>query len=133
MLDSTEGAKLQHDATQRHIERASTLVTSGARGIAVLNSGAAIAVLGMFSALAGKDVATLAGFKAEGLWALGIFLSGALLSTWTFALQHSYLRALHSEKWEQFERAHRLLWLYAAGCFLVGACIAGYGIWYAFI
>jgi hypothetical protein len=127
--------QLAHDERHRMLERSTALITSGARGLTVLNSGAAVAILGLFSSLAGRDETALAAFKIIGLCALIAFLTGALAATLTFAPHYWQTVQSYHERWDKASRARRwviILLATSAGCFFTGASISTYGIWWAF-
>jgi hypothetical protein len=123
--------QLKHDAEQRLLQRMTELLVSSARGVAVLNSGAAIAILSLFSALATKDH-PVSKFKTPGMWAFGIFLAGAFLAS-LVAIAHRrqihYQHYQHSGEAGKMKRLTESLLGISANAFVIGGIFAAYGIW----
>ena len=127
--------QLRHDKEQRMFERADALTAGGTKGLAVLNSGASLAILAFFGSLAEKAAKQLACFKPFGLWALALFLIGAFLASISF-IPH-YQEVVFAHHGDRPRATTARLWLggliiLSALCFAVGAIVAAVGISAAF-
>jgi len=123
--------QLENDREQRMHERADGLLAGGTKGLAVLNSGAALAVLAFFGSLAEKAPKQLATFKVFGLWGLALFLLGAFLASISF-IAH-YQQVIYAHREDRSKATNARLWLgffiiVSALCFGIGAAAAAVGI-----
>lgn len=125
------GEEARHDAkerAQRKTDYLEELVTQGARGITVLNSGGIVAMLGFVQALAGKQLLTA--FKPFAVWGSAFFLAGAVIGAATFAVRyqegiHRYAGSSYDEDWAC---AVKLALILSLSAFVAGAVIIGFGV-----
>jgi hypothetical protein len=76
--DGSEGRKLAQDRQNQFLEKLHQLKLEGAKGLATLNSGAAVAMLAFVQALIGRPPSSA--FKPFALTALSLFLVGAFFA-----------------------------------------------------
>lgn len=81
--------QLNHDRRMRVIDRLHDLIVQGSKGLAVLNGGAAVAMLAFIQALVDKLAYQC--FKPFAVGALSCFLVGAFLSAIAFFFHHTYI------------------------------------------
>jgi hypothetical protein len=123
--------QLAHDAEQRTFERTAHLLADGCKGLAVLNSGAALAMLAFFGSLAQKTPIQIGQFKSYGLTALALFLAGALFASVAF-IPHYQQTIFEHYKLAAKATTARLqlggLILVSLAAFAIGASVAACGI-----
>ena len=127
--------QLVHDAHQRMLQRAADIAEDGSKGLAVLNSGAALTMLAFFGSLAEKAHGPLAQFKSFGLSALAAFLLGAFLGSVAFFYHYQQTIYEHYEDKQKAKSARLsfgLLMILSAFLFFVGAVLAGIGLMLSF-
>lgn len=118
-----ELAQLQRENFERHTNAEYELWVTASKSIAVLNSGAVVAMLGFFQALIGKPEA-IAAFKMYGIGALVAYLLGSMLAITTLFARRSFLFAMSRDMTVPAQEAHdmaaRVLTL-AFGAFFAGS------------
>lgn len=128
--------QMEHDATERLLERSAGLLADGNKGLAVLNSGAALAMLAFFGSLAEKASAPpLLTFKPFGLVALALFLVGAFVASVAFLPHYQQTIFELRQDRPKANTAQRQFWfltLLSALCFFIGAALAAIGLARAF-
>ena len=78
--------QLDHERRMRVIARLHDIKVQGAKGLAVLNAGAVIAMFAFVQAMVGKPEFFC--FKNYAVYSISFFLVGAFLSTIAFALEY---------------------------------------------
>jgi hypothetical protein len=124
--------QFDHDERMRAIERAHNLILHGAKGLGVLNAGAAIAMLAFAQALIGK--ATLPAVKGYLLLALSLFIVGAFLASIVFFFHYKLVDRAFQEHSRKM-RLLRVIWgllVVSAACALFGGIIITTGVSVAF-
>lgn len=114
--------QLEHDRDMRAIERLHNLMIQGAKGLGVLNGGAAVAMLAFVQAMVGK--ASYVAFKPYAVSSLALFLIGAFFSGTAFFFQYAYVNR-KEDVWR------RLFWgilSTSAICAFVGGLLVAGGI-----
>ena len=101
------GQQLEHDRRMKTIDRLHDLITQGAKGLGVLNAGAAVAMLAFVQALVTKPA--YFAFKPYALGALSFFLLGAFLATIVFFFQHTYVNHAFQDSGRPM-LWHRVIW-----------------------
>ena len=120
--------QLEHDRKMRAIERLHNLMIQGAKGLGILNGGAAVAVLAFVQAMVGKD--SYSALKPYAISALLLFLFGAFLSGIAFFFHYAYVNRSNSEK-RNPNLWRRLFWgiiSVSAICALAGGTLITGGI-----
>jgi predicted acyltransferase len=117
------------DEIARTHDRMDEYLTQGAKGVAIINGGGAVAMLGLMQALAGKDL--LHAFKVFGILALAIYAIGVFLSSTIFIVRYREAEmAIESHPDQSRARQTVLNGLYRAlMCFVVASMLAGLGMW----
>lgn len=125
--------QLEHDRQMRVFDRLHDLIGQGAKGLALLNGGAVVAMLAFIQALVDKPV--YCGFKSYALGALSCFLLGAFSSAIVFffhykAIRDAYINA-NSKGWETL---HKVVWgvlIFSTACAFIGGGLVAVGIYVA--
>lgn len=108
------------------------IITSGAKGLALLNGGAAVAMLAFVQALVEKPV--YQGFKPYAVGGLACFLVGAFLASVAFFYQYNYLNHTVLDDTEMSKLYWRKVWgmlVLSALTAAFGGAIVTIGIWRA--
>jgi len=123
--------QLEHDRDMRVLERVHNLITHGAKGLSILNGGAAVAILAFIQALIDKPA--YLSFKPYAVGALSCFLVGSFLPAIVFFFHFAFLNKPY-QKAEMRDKKWRAVWgLLTASSILAfgGGIIVSVGIFYA--
>ncbi|MBI3902271.1 MAG: hypothetical protein HY306_04915 [Nitrosomonadales bacterium] len=112
--------QLAHDTRMRVIDRMHDLISNGAKGLAVLNGGAVVAMLAFVQALVEKPVYRC--FKPYAVGGLACFLVGAFVATIAFFAQHTYVNHAFKDTGKQM-LWRRIVW----GALIASATAAAIG------
>lgn len=122
--------QLEHDRDMRALERLHGLISSGAKGLSILGSGAAVTTLAFVQALIGKSVCL--NFKYFAVIALACFLIAAFLPAIAFFFHYAFLNKPYSK---DREKQLKIVWvlLKLSSCFLFsGGIIIFTGVLFRF-
>jgi hypothetical protein len=108
-----------------------TVVNSGVKGLAVLNSAGVAAMLGFFQALVSKPE-VLIEFKPYGVGALSLFLIGAIAAALLFIPYGTYIQERGKKVRPAILIACFVLGAFAVGCAALGAMLVAVGVDRAF-
>lgn len=123
--------QIDHDAWERGRDRVHNILLQGAKGLGVLNGGAAVAMLAFVQALIGK--APLPLFKPYAIASLVAFLVGSCLAAFVFFFQYSILNKPNQEATRKNMLAGAIWWFLVASAILallgggivtIGICVA---------
>jgi len=120
--------QLDHDRRMRVIDRLHDLIVQGAKGLALLNGGAVVAMLAFVQALVDKPA--YRGFKPYALGALSCFLLGAFFSAVAFFFHHTYINHAYQDSGRQ-QTWQKVVWgilIASAACAFIGGCLVATGI-----
>lgn len=123
--------QLDHDRHMRVIDRLHDLISQGAKGLAVLNGGAVVAMLAFVQALVDKPAYHC--FKPYAVGALSCFLIGAFLPAIAFFFHHTYINHAYQDTGAQM-KWRKVVWglLIASSLLaLAGGALVATGIWVA--
>ena len=125
--------QLEHDRQMRVFDRLHDLIGQGAKGLAFLNGGAAVAMLAFIQALVNNPL--YCGFKLYALGALIFFLLGAFSSAMVFFFHYKAIRdAYTNANPNGWETLHKVVWgalIFSTICAFIGGGLAAVGIYVA--
>jgi hypothetical protein len=124
--------QLEHDRDMRALERVHSLITQGAKGLSLLNGGAAVAILAFVQALVDKPAYLC--FKPYAVGSLSCFLAGAFLPAIVFFFHFAFLNRPYQETEKREKKFRAVWWLLAASSIFafIGGVIVSIGVWVVF-
>jgi hypothetical protein len=124
--------QLEHDRDMRALERVHNLIIQGAKGLSVLNGGAAVAILALIQALLDKPAYLY--FKPYAVVSLASFLVGTFFPAVVFFFHFAYLNRPYQETEKREKKMRAVWWLLATSsvCAFCGGVIITIGVWATF-
>jgi uncharacterized membrane protein YcfT len=119
--------QFEHDREMRVIERLNDIKAQGAKGLAVINAGAVVAMFAFVQALASRPEFFC--FKEYAIISISLFLMGAFLSSIVFAFQYKAIGQafdiMQKGNWQTL--TWFVIWISASFAF-IGGVVAIWGI-----
>lgn len=122
----TDEEKADRDDRRSAVSLRHTVINSGVKGLAVLNSAGVAAMLGFFQAIAAKPV--LATFKPYGVTSLSSFLIGVIAAALLFIPYGTYIQERNKKYRRITLYACFFLGAFSVGCVIFGATMLVWGI-----